>query len=142
MGVSAMISSKIFCGATKTKTMRFKLISLIKLTDQNADDRSILLSQLNTYELVALGIRRGIFAERFYKLWFHRQFTKDYENLSAFLSEVQKDSPTIFVEFQYLYRRWMKNKHPVASPSRTQMAWWALIKNYKKLDEARRAMEA
>lgn len=120
----------------------FKLVSLVKLNATNGEDRSIVVSQLNTYELVALGIRRGIFAERFYKLWFHRQFTKDYESMLPFMAAVQEDSPTIFVEFKYLYRRWMKNKHPVASPSRRQMVWWALTRDYKKIDEARKAMEA
>ena len=120
----------------------FKMLSLVKLTADNADDRSVLVSQLNTYELVALGIRRGIFDEPFYKLWFHRQFTKDYESMMPFVSAVQEDGPTIFVEFRYLYQRWIKNRHPAASPWRIQMAWWAWTKNYKKIDAVRKAMES
>ena len=120
----------------------FKMISLKKLTADNGADRSIVLAQLNNYELVSLGIRRGVFAENFYKRWFHRQFTKDYENMSSFISAIQEETPTIFCEFQYLYTRWMKKKHPESSPSRIKMAWWAITRNYKKLDTARRAMEA
>jgi hypothetical protein len=124
----------------KDQDDHFKISSLVKLTAENGQDRSILLSQLNNYELVALGIRRGTFDEGFYKLWFHRQFTKDFDNVNAFVSTIQDESPSTFCEFQYLYSRWMKNRHPVTSPSAAKMAWWALTKNYKKLDAARRSM--
>ena len=120
----------------------FKMTSLRRLTSSNAVDRSILLSQLNNYELVSLGIRRGVFAEDFYKRWFHRQFTKDYENLMPFITAIQAETPTIFCEFQYLYGRWMKSRHPESAPSRIKMGWWAFTRNYKKLDAARRAMDA
>ncbi|WP_230771088.1 DUF4760 domain-containing protein [Sphingomonas sp. Leaf4] len=120
----------------------FKLTSLSKLTSTNGVDRSIVVSQMNTYELVALGIRRGIFDEKFYKLWFHRQFTKDYESSMSLLQAVWEESPSIFCECKILYARWIKSRHPVSSPSRYKMGFWAITGNYKKLDAARKSMDS
>ncbi len=111
----------------------FQLTSLLHSTPTNIADRNVVLAQLNTYELVALGIRRGVFDEKFYKHWFHRQFTKDYDSVKPLLSLIQHEAPSVFCEYGSLYERWMKSKHPVSSPSRWKLMWWGATKNHEKL---------
>ena len=117
----------------------FKLTALVNYDKQIEAERTTVIDQLNTYELVSLGIRRGVFDEKFYKLWFHRQFTTDYESVKPLIDALQKDKPSLYYEFRTLNERWMRNKHPVASPGRLRMAWWALTKKYDHLDAARRS---
>lgn len=112
----------------------FSLMGLFEKTPENEADRNILIDQINSYELSSLGIRRGIFDEAFYKLWFHRQFTKDFESVQPYIKKVQAEkSPSVYCEFCALYERWMRNKHPVANPNRFKMAYWAITKNHAKL---------
>ncbi|WP_310496179.1 DUF4760 domain-containing protein [Sandarakinorhabdus sp.] len=119
----------------------FCLSSLKDLTEENAEDRATVLFQLNSYELVALGIRRGIFDEMFYKLWFHGQFTKDYDGVRKLIDSIQTDRPSMYCEFKYLNDRWVRSKHPIASPSRFRQAWWALTGQRNRLDSAFRSID-
>ena len=115
----------------------FKLESLAEVQDENAGDRDLVIQQLNTYELISLGVRRGIFDEEFYKRWFHNQFRKDYESSHQLICKVQEKKSSIYCEYSALYRKWCKDGHPDASPGRLKMVWWSLTKNYTKIDEAR-----
>jgi Domain of unknown function (DUF4760) len=117
----------------------FKLESLAILTQDNAIDRDIVIQQLNAYELVSLGIRRGLFDEGFYKRWFHNQFTKDYESSLDFIRKAQelKNKTSIYCEYSALYQKWSKDGHPDSSPNRVKMAYWELTRNYQKIDRAR-----
>jgi len=119
----------------------FSLVSLAAHTPENEAQRNVVIDQLNIYELVALGIRRGLFDERFYKLWFHRQFTTDYENVAQLVAVIQTKRPSIFCEFGALYHRWKKKRHPVNHPPRFKIIWWSIIGDYEKIDVARAGMK-
>jgi hypothetical protein len=97
------------------------------------DDRQILRSQLNEYELIALGIRRKLFDEKLYKLWFQDQFQRDYRSLEAFISTVREQRPSVFCECVWLYTRWSKAPHPENAPNRWKLMWWGFTKNDEKL---------
>lgn len=111
----------------------FQLTELHERTIANEVDFEIMKAQLNDYELVSLGIRRGVFDEQFYKLWFHRQFTKDYLDVAALIGKIQETSPSTFCEFKRLNVRWQKNRHPEADPNRVVKAWWAITGKDGKL---------
>lgn len=115
----------------------FKVSSLLDASARNTPERNALLHQLNIYELMALGIRRKIFDEAFYKRWYHNQFMSDYESCIEFVKGLQAKKQTIFCECSTLYGKWLKHGHPAISPGRFRMAWWALTKQHVKIDEAR-----
>ncbi|KTW16603.1 hypothetical protein NS258_03605 [Sphingomonas sanguinis] len=115
----------------------FKLVSLTDESARGTSERNAMLHQLNIYELMALGIKRKIFDEAFYKRWYHNQFVSDYESSMEFIKVLQERKATIFCECSNLYAKWLKDGHPEISPSRFRMAYWALTKQHHKLDAAR-----
>lgn len=115
----------------------FKMESLIADEARGSADRKAVLHQLNVYELMALGIKRGIFDEAFYKRWYHNQFMSDYESSIVFIKGMQDRKSTVFCEISTLYGKWLKHGHPDGSPGRWKMAWWAFRKQDHKIDEAR-----
>lgn len=98
-----------------------------------SDEREVVRAQINEYELIALGIRRGLFDEKLYKLWFQHQFVRDYESLEAFIARVRDKRPSVFCEFVWLYTRWKRRPHPENAPSRWRIAWWGLTGNQARL---------
>ena len=115
----------------------FKIESLLTQTSATSPERRDMLHQLNVYELMALGIRRKVFDEAFYKRWYHNQFMCDYEGSLALIRGLQDNKTTIFCECSWLYQKWLKDGHPESSPSRLKWAWWGLMKRTDKIDEAR-----
>lgn len=101
------------------------------------DDRNTVLQQLNIYELMALGIRRGLFDEALYKRWYHNQFMMDYEGVSELIDALQSNKSSIYCEASALYKSWARNGHPESSPGRLRMAWWSLSGKNDKIDAAR-----
>ena len=126
----------------KAEDDAFCLTSLANHTPENEAYRTTVIDQLNNYELISLGIRRGLFDEAFYKLWFHRQFTRDFESVEQLVSEVQKERPSTYYEYRALYNRWKRNQHPVNQPGKIKMTWWVLRGDLKSLDAARTGMQA
>lgn len=120
----------------------FKIASLMDETPENKEDRNRVISQLNIYELIALGINNGVFDEQFYKRWFHGQFTKDFEGATPLINAIRENRPSVYCEYQALYARWIRKRHPVSHPGRLKMAWWTFRKQDAKVDAVRRAMEA
>lgn len=100
---------------------------------QITDDRQILRSQINEYELIALGIRRSLFDEKIYKMWFQDQFVRDFESLKDFIDKVREKRPSVFCEYVWLYNRWKKAPHPENAPSRFKVAFWALANNKARI---------
>lgn len=96
-------------------------------------DRQTVRAQLNEYELIALGIRRKLFDENLYKLWFQDQFQRDYRSLEGFICKVREQRPSVFCECVWLYNRWSKAPHPENSPPWWKLAWWGMRKNSEKL---------
>ncbi len=114
-------------------------LTFFEETQSNKDDRKSILQQLNTYELISLGIRRKVFDEAFYKHWFYSQFIKDFHRLKPLIRRVRSDNAARFCEFASLYDRWLRKRHPVKHPGRAKQAWWALTGQGDKLDAARAA---
>lgn len=117
----------------------FKIESLIKPNDDNRADRDIVLHQMNVNELTALGIRRGVFDEAFYKRWFHNQFMTDYESAVDFINAAKERKSSLYCETTALYQKWYKNGHPNATTNRLKLAYWGFTKQVDKIDQARAA---
>lgn len=98
-----------------------------------SDDRQNIRTQLNEYELIALGIRRKIFDEKLYKLWFQDQFQRDYRSMEAFIETVRGHRNSVFCECVWLYTRWSKSPHPENRPNRLKLMWWAATRNEARL---------
>ena len=120
----------------------FKIESLVHPSEDNQTDRDLVLNQMNVYELTALGIRRGVFDEAFYKRWFHNQFMTDYESAVDFINGARERKSTLYCECTALYHKWFKNGHPSLSAGRFKMAYWGLLKKVDKIDQARAADRA
>lgn len=111
-------------------------LDIIQFADPDSPpstDKQSLRDQVNEYELIALGIRRGIFDEKIYKLWFGGQFVRDFDSLQPYLNRVWEKRPSVFCEFVYLAERWKKRPHPENSPHRIKLAWWGITRNDAKL---------
>lgn len=108
----------------------FKISSLAEDAAVGTDDRNVVTHQLNIYELMALGIRRKLFDEAFYKRWYHNQFMMDYEGAADFVKAMQAKKASIYCEQSSLYAKWLKDGHPVSSPNRFKMAVWAFRKQH------------
>lgn len=104
-----------------------------ELGSPQSDDKRSLRDQVNEYELIALGIRRGIFDEKIYKLWFGGQYARDFDSLAPYIEKVREKRPSVFCEFVYLAERWKKKPHPENSPNRLKLAWWGVTRNDAKL---------
>lgn len=104
--------------------------------------RNTVLQQLNIYELMALGIHRKLFDEALYKRWYHNQFMMDYEGVQDLIEALQENKASIYCEASNLYKTWLKDGHPVSSPNRFKMAWWAFRKQHDKIDAARQMANA
>lgn len=96
-------------------------------------DRQNIRTQLNEYELIALGIKRKVFDEAFYKHWFQDQFERDYRSLEEFITTVRGHRNSVFCECVWLYTRWSKNPHPENRPNRLKLIWWAATRNEARL---------
>lgn len=110
----------------KSDSDDFDILKLASPNSPFTPEREVLRMQINEYELIALGIRRGIFDEKIYKLWFQNQFIRDYESLADFIATVRQKRPSVFCEYVWLYERWKKAPHPENAPSRWKKAWWAM----------------
>lgn len=115
----------------------FKIESLLDASNENHDDRELVLQQLNIYEMTSLGINRKLFDEQFYKRWFHNQFMTDFENARAFIEGAQGRKGSVYCEFTLLYNRWQKFGHPVSSPGNLKLAFWSATGQLEKVDQAR-----
>ena len=121
---------------------QFKIESLLALSSATSNERRDILHQLNVYELMALGIRRKVFDEAFYKRWYHNQFMSDYEGCLVLIRGLQDAKSTIFCECSWLYQKWLKHGHPESSPGRIRMAYWGFMKMNHKIDDARAEAKA
>lgn len=73
--------------------------------DQN---RLHVLTVLNNYEFISVGIREKALDENVYKRAQYSTVLKDWRATKAFIMELrdQNKVPTLFQEFEYLYSRW------------------------------------
>jgi hypothetical protein len=79
------------------------------LSTPASDEYKNILLVLNAYEFVASGIREGAFDEYTYKRLRYFNLIRDWNALSAFVTEFQnsKRSYTLFQDFAWLGKRWM-----------------------------------
>lgn len=96
-------------------------------------ERQIVRSQVNEYELISLGIRRKLFDETLYKMWFQDQFQRDFESLEDFIKKTQTKRPSVFCEYSKLYHKWKKSPHPENSPGMMKQIYWVVTRNHAKL---------
>lgn len=115
---------------------QFRFVDMFEYSKEVETDRNTVIDQLNNYELVALGIRRGLFDEGFYKHWFHGQFLKDCRALVPLIEKVQAERPSTYCELTALMNKWEKEPHPENHPYWHQKVWWAITGNDGKLRTA------
>ena len=109
--------------------------ALAQQNDQNKTDKLIVKNQANEYELISLGIRKGVLDEDFYKMWFFSQFMRDYTIIKPYLDAVRAltNNDAFFCEFERMHQKWGRKKHPIAFPSRIKKIWWAASAQDHKL---------
>jgi len=111
----------------------FRFADLYAYRKEIEVERDTVIDQLNSYELVALGIRRGVFDEEFYKHWFHGQFVRDFKSVAGLIAIIQEERPSTFCEYKALFDRWERKRHPHNHPSRLKKIWWAATGKDAKL---------
>lgn len=114
----------------------FQFIKLEPFSHALASEHATVLDQMNTYELVSLGIRNSVFDEAFFKRWYQAQFQRDYKSLEPLIQLIQNEKSTFFCEFTWLYKRWVKHKHPDEKVPVYKKMWWILRGQDAKLKAA------
>lgn len=61
---------------------------------------------LNDRELVAIGIREGIYDETIYRRQWYSTTLKEWHYASPFVARMRTDTPRAYIEFEALARRW------------------------------------
>jgi hypothetical protein len=104
----------------------------------NSDANALILRQINNYELVSLGIKKGVFDERFYKRWFFSQLTRDFKKLKPYIDRVREcyHNDAYFCEFEGLAGRWDRKRHPVKHPPKWKVSWWVITGQPEKAQRA------
>jgi|ERR1039458_209412 hypothetical protein len=87
------------------------------LEDRNTEDCKNILLLLNNYEFISAGIRESALDEEIYKRVQYSVLVKDWDALGGFVMEFRRieERPTLFQEFEYLAKRWKKDKLKVDS---------------------------
>jgi hypothetical protein len=82
------------------------------LEDRNSPDCKNILLLLNNYEFIAAGIRESALDEEIYKRVQYSVLVKDWDALSGFVMEFRRAEgrQTLFQEFEYIAKRWKKDK--------------------------------
>ncbi len=104
----SLIESKRAVGAIHQNGGDFvALAASDKAQDPN---RVHLLSIINNYEFIALGIREGALDDSIYKRAVYSQVLRDWKAMQPFILELRRQNKigTLFQEFEFLARRWQK----------------------------------
>ena len=76
--------------------------------ETSSEQAEVIRSTLNRYELVAIGIRRGIIDGKSYKRWCRTTLVKDWTACKPFVTQIRQNqkTSTFFCEFETLARKW------------------------------------
>lgn len=79
-----------------------------KLSEEARDIRLV----LNDYELIAIGIERGILDDKTYRRWFRSAVLKDWRQAAPYILAVRTrvNNDAIFHEFEEMVRRYKEGK--------------------------------
>lgn len=85
--------------------------NLVKYTSQehaNSDEAHYIRDTLNTYELIAVGIKQKILCEKSYKVWARTTVVKEWMACKPFVAQLRQDGkvPTYYCEFEALAKKW------------------------------------
>jgi hypothetical protein len=105
-----LIESKKAVGAIHNNGGDFT--SLATRDKAQDETRSHILSIINNYEFIALGIREGALDESIYKRAVYSQVMRDWRAMKAFIMELRRQNQidTLFQEFEVLAKRWDQEK--------------------------------
>lgn len=105
-----LIESKKAVGAIHNNGGDFT--SLATRDKAQDETRSHILSIINNYEFITLGIREGALDESIYKRAVYSQVMRDWRAMKAFIMELRRQNQidTLFQEFELLAKRWDQQK--------------------------------
>lgn len=89
-----------------------EFVSLASAANAQSENRGHILSIINNYEFIALGIREGALDEGLYKRAVYSQVTRDWGAMRGFIMELRRQNKidTLFQEFEKLAKTWEKEK--------------------------------
>ncbi|MEK2607733.1 DUF4760 domain-containing protein [Pseudomonas shirazensis] len=89
-----------------------EFVSLATSAHAQDEARGHILSIINNYEFIALGIREGALDEDLYKRAVYSQVTRDWSAMKGFIMELRRQNriDTLFQEFEKLAKGWEKSK--------------------------------
>lgn len=106
-----------------------KLVREKKLTQyaeahmEGTPEAQAVLNVLNGFELISIGIQRGIIEPEFYQLWYRSQVLHTWANAQPFIVALRQrlDRPSLFHEFEEMARWMNQNRIP------HRRFWWTGI---------------
>jgi len=78
----------------------------------NSQQYQMIRSVMNDYELIALGIRKGIIDENFYKFFYKSAVLSHWDYAEAYVNKLRglKKNGNIFIEYENLVRHWKNDE--------------------------------
>lgn len=100
-----------------------KLTSYAQKDKEGTTEAQAILNVLNGFELISIGIQRGIIEPEFYQLWYRSQVVHTWKNAQPFIVALRArlDRPSLFHEFEEMARWMNKNQIP------HRRFWWTGI---------------
>ena len=95
--------------------------------ERDKSDRQAVVDYLNHYEYVALGIKKNLLDEEFYKNWMASAFVKDWNTASEFIQRIRwkynedtgawEYKSIVFEHYQDIATKWSKDAVKLAENS-------------------------
>ncbi|WP_434779333.1 DUF4760 domain-containing protein [Neisseria sp. Ec49-e6-T10] len=75
-------------------------------------DNDVVLTILNNYEFMCLGVKKGVFDEELYCLMNRSNLLRDWKCLRLYIEKLRDDTEikTLYCEFEWLAKRWENEK--------------------------------
>lgn len=90
---------------------------------EGTEEQQSIVAVLNDFELISIGIQRGIIEPELYKRWQHSNVAQTWKNAQPFVVALRArvERPTLYHEFEEMARWMSQNKVP------RRRFWWAAI---------------
>jgi hypothetical protein len=100
-----------------------ELSTLASAASAKIPEAAAIRSVLNNYEIMAVGMMKGVLDETMYKRFFRATFMRDHEMIKPFIDALRQRSPKAFVEYTAVYEKWRKEGDDAKSGGILKNQW-------------------
>ncbi|SDG34267.1 DUF4760 domain-containing protein [Pelagibacterium luteolum] len=87
-----------------------QLTALAQAAKRDSDEAGVIAAILNDYEIVSIGVLKGVMDEKMMKRFYRSTVISDYDKIKPFIDEVRRvdNNQKLFSEFETLAERWRR----------------------------------